>query len=187
MDSRERVRTPLDPDRLSVAGALAVEPGSTAELIEPTNLSELGPLTALGAPRSAGLAKWEDQQHSLCLDGLRELACDLSDTELPMDPVIGFGMTHEERAVLFRFFEGHTLTSVPASRAKRLVVLKRLALEFDLDRYYSEAEVDGFLRAFNPDWSMLRRYPVDEGFLDREARGGGNRYWRSGGRATAIT
>jgi len=186
MDSLERVKTLLDPERLAVAGALAASSGTTAELIERTGLSERDLLTAVGALRSAGLATWDDRKHWLCLDGLRELARDLSDTELPMDPVIGFGMTHDERVVLSRFFEGRTLTSVPASRAKRLIVLERLALEFDLGRHYSEAEVNEILGAFNPDWSTLRRHLVDEGFLDREARGGGNEYWRSGGRVPGI-
>ena len=80
--------------------------------------------------------------------------------------------------------------STPAcSRATlqaRLVVLQRLALEFDVGRRYTEAEVNSILGAFHPDWSALRRGLVDEDFLDREPRGGGNMYWRSGGRVTDL-
>ncbi|MFT4658086.1 MAG: hypothetical protein ACJAXA_000237 [Candidatus Aldehydirespiratoraceae bacterium] len=100
----------------------------------------------------------------------------------PMEPVIGFGMTDDEREVLSRFFEGRTLTSVPTSRAKRLIVLERLALEFDVGKTYPEREVNLILGGFNPDWSTLRRHLIDEGFLDREQ----NVYWRSGGRVSGV-
>ncbi|MEM1334547.1 MAG: DUF2087 domain-containing protein [Actinomycetota bacterium] len=106
---------------------------------------------------------------------------------IPMDPVIGYGMTDEERVILSRFFEGRTLTELPSSRAKRLVVLERLALEFDLGTRYHEFDVNEILGAFNPDWSMLRRHLVDEGFLDREQGERGNVYWRSGGRVPGVT
>ena len=101
-------------------------------------------------------------------------------------PVIGFGMTDAERAVLERFFSGRVLNEIPSQRAKFVVVLQRLALEFDVGRRYDEREVNEILGAFHPDWSALRRGLVDEGLLDREPTPGGNQYWRSGGRVTAL-
>ncbi len=74
------------------------------------------------------------------------------------------------------------LTSAPTSRAKRLIVLERLALEFDVGQKYPEREVNSILGAFNPDWSTLRRHLVDEGMLDRDH----NVYWRSGGRVAGV-
>jgi hypothetical protein len=101
-----------------------------------------------------------------------------------MDPVIGYGMTDDERLVLARFFAGRVLVEIPSQRAKRLIVLQRLALEFDPGRRYTELEVNAVLGAFHRDWSALRRGLVDEGLLDREPTAGGNLYWRSGGRVT---
>ena len=95
-----------------------------------------------------------------------------------MDPVIGFGMSDDERLVLSRFFHGRTLHEIPSNRAKRLVVLERLALEFDVGRRYPEREVNQILGAFHPDWSALRRFLVDEGFLARDH----GVYWRTGGK-----
>ncbi|MFQ5516841.1 MAG: DUF2087 domain-containing protein [Acidimicrobiia bacterium] len=43
---------------------------------------------------------------------------------------------------------------------------------------YTEKEVDFILQRFWHDHATLRRYLVDEGYLDRE----GGEYWRSGGR-----
>lgn len=75
---------------------------------------------------------------------------------------------------------------IPASRAKRQIVLQRLALEFDVGHHYTEREVNEILFAFHPDWSALRRYLVDEGYLDRGHIDDENRYWRSGGRVVDL-
>lgn len=187
MDGVERVKVLLDRRRLAVAGAVAVGPATTPDLSARTGLDERTVLDAVGALRTAGLVTSDEGVHSLSDDGLRDLARRLADAELPMDPAIGYGMTDEERVILSRFFEGRTLTEVPSSRAKRLVVLERLALEFDLGRRYHEFEVNEILGAFNPDWSTLRRHLVDEGFLDREPGDAGTVYWRSGGRVPGIT
>jgi hypothetical protein len=83
-----------------------------------------------------------------------------------------------EGAVLHAFFDdGGRLTTVPARRAKRLIVLDHLAQRFEPGRRYSEFEVNNRLRAAHDDVAALRRYLVDEGFLSRE----GGVYWRSGG------
>lgn len=79
--------------------------------------------------------------------------------------------------VLRQWFAGGRLKEIPAKRAKRLVVLTRLALEFDVGVRYPEPEVNETLRRFHPDVASLRRYLVDEGLLSRE-RG---QFWRSGG------
>jgi hypothetical protein len=176
----------LDVDRLAVAGALAVRPMATDELAAATGRDRRTVLGALGDLRGAGLVRLVDGRYQLDLDALRAAAKEAAAVEIPMDPVIGFGMTDDERQVLERYFSGRVLNEIPVQRARRLVVLQRLALEFDVGRHYGEGEVNEILGAFHPDWSTLRRGLVDEGFLDREPRGGGNRYWRSGGRVTEV-
>ena len=178
----DRARQLLDVNRLAVAGALAVRSGTIADLEDRTGLTERRVLDALGGLVSAGLVTSADGEYSLGVDAIRDVARSLAETELPMDPVIGFGMTEDERIVLSRFFEGRTLVELPSSRAKRLIVLERLALEFDLGRRYHESEVNEILGTFHPDWSTLRRHLVDEGFLDRGPSDAGTQYWRSGGR-----
>ena len=70
-----------------------------------------------------------------------------------------------------------TLTSIPTKIRKRLVVLDRLSQEFEPGEKFTENEVNNRLRAFHPDVAALRRYLVEEGFLDRAD----GQYWRSGG------
>lgn len=80
--------------------------------------------------------------------------------------------------MLGRFFaDDGTLRTIPSKRAKQLVVLDRIAQEFELGVVYAEAEVDEILRRFHPDHAALRRYLVDDAFLTRS----GGFYWRSGG------
>lgn len=176
----------LDHDRLAVAGALAARSMTTDELVAATGRPTRDVLVCVGDLRNAGLVRETDGRYELDLVALRAAAQQQAEVDLPMDPAIGFGMTDDERVVLERFFSGRTLTEFPSQRAKQLVVLQRLALEFDLGRRYTEREVNETLFPFFADWSTLRRHLVDEGFLDRESIGGGNEYWRSGGRVTDL-
>lgn len=176
----------LDHDRLAVAGALASRAMTTAELVESTGRDTRLVLTCIGDLRNAGLVGQDAGRYELDPEALRAAAQQQAEVEVPMDAAIGFGMTDDERVVLERFFAGRTLVEFPSQRAKQLVVLHRLALEFDIGRRYTEREVNETLHPFFQDWSTLRRHLVDEGFLDRAAIGGGNQYWRSGGRVTEL-
>jgi hypothetical protein len=69
------------------------------------------------------------------------------------------------------------LRAMPAKWSKRMVVLDYLAQLFEPGVRYTEQEVSALLRALHPDYAMLRRYLVDEGFLDRAD----GIYWRTGG------
>jgi hypothetical protein len=69
------------------------------------------------------------------------------------------------------------LTSIPAQRSKRLVVLHHLLRVFEPGVRYPEREVNALLAVWHPDVAALRRYLVDEGLLTREA----GVYWRTGG------
>ncbi len=83
----------------------------------------------------------------------------------------------EVAKVLRAFVVDGRLTAIPAARSKRLVVLDLLAQEFEPGHRYSEAMVNLVLGRRYADTAALRRYLVDEGFLDRA----GGEYWRAGG------
>lgn len=187
VNSLETCRVLLDVDRLAVAGALAAAPLTTDELVDRTGRDRRDVLVAIGDLRAAGLVAAEGDRYRLDADVLCEAARAIATMlDVPMDPVIGFGMTDEEREVLARYFSGRTLNEIPTNRARLQVVLQRIALEFDVGRRYTEREVNEILFAFHPDWSTLRRALVDEGFLDRAHVDGENQYWRSGGRVADL-
>jgi hypothetical protein len=70
-----------------------------------------------------------------------------------------------------------SLRSIPSKATKRLVVLDHVAQAFPIGENWPEAEVNAVLSRFHPDVAALRRYLVEEEFLDRRD----GRYWRSGG------
>ena len=83
-----------------------------------------------------------------------------------------------DQRVLQNFLtEDGRLRTIPSKQSKLLVVLDRLAQEFEPGRTYPEAEVNQILLRFHPDFAALRRYLVENGFMTRED----NVYWRSGG------
>ena len=170
--------TLLDPTRLTVAGAVCGRARSTSEIAEHTGLEVPVVLQALGALRQAGLVVATGDRYVLPEVALRQLALATREAPEPMADVIGYGMTDDERVILSRFFSGHSLTQIPADHAKRMVVLQRLALEFDVGTRYPEAEVNTVLQRFHPDVAALRRHLVDEEFLSRDH----GDYWRTGGR-----
>jgi len=113
--------------------------------------------------------------YRLATDALRRAAQEVGP---PREPGLALGAVDEgEESVLRRYFVGGRLREIPARRSKRLVVLSRLALEFEVGVRYPEREVDAVLHRFHADHASLRRFLVDEGFLSRE----GGVYWRTGG------
>ena len=88
------------------------------------------------------------------------------------------GALRNRDAVLRAFLaEDGSLRSIPTRAAKRLVVLDHVAQAFPIGESWPEAEVNAVLRRFHPDVAALRRYLVEDEFLDRRD----GRYWRSGG------
>lgn len=76
-----------------------------------------------------------------------------------------------------RFVRAGRLVTIPARRRKRLAVLDWLAQAFEPGKIYPEPAVNTLLNRFHPDHAALRRYLVDEGFMERRD----GFYWRAGG------
>jgi hypothetical protein len=69
------------------------------------------------------------------------------------------------------------IVTMPAKRSRRLVLLNHVAQLFEVGVRYEEGEVNLRLRNLHDDYAALRRYLVDEDFLDRDH----GMYWRTGG------
>jgi hypothetical protein len=177
MHPLELLRTLLDPQRLAVVGAVALAPRTSAELADTVARPVDEVLRVLAPLVQAGLLVAEDGRYRLDADAWAEVARQLP-SEPEASPRVTFGMTADESQLLRRFFSGDRLLELPAHRAARLVVLERLALEFEPGVRYAEAEVNDLLRRFHDDYTTLRRALVDEQLLDRA----GGEYWRAGGR-----
>lgn len=68
------------------------------------------------------------------------------------------------------------LTGIPVQRKKRLAVLRWLVEDFQPGRLYPEVEVNRIITRRHPDFAALRRYLVDEEFMQRRQ----SVYWRMG-------
>ena len=175
-DARDFLRLALDPTRLAVLGRSAEGPIDAGKVAEALGVPQRAVHQAIARLRAGDLIT---ETLELNRETLRSVAADLP-REAPPDPeVVGVGTWSEsEIDVLGRFFSGRRLTSIPGARSKRLIVLERLAQEFEPGLRYSEPEVNFTLQLWHADYASLRRYLVDEAFLTR-AEGV---YWRTGGR-----
>ena len=172
------LRALAEPERLAVAGLLARAPRTVAEVARELGMTEQRIRRHLNRLSGAGLASVATDRRtwSLQVESLRAAARESGPSR---DPGLALGApTVEEEKVLRQYFRGGRLVDMPAKRSKRLAVLDRLALEFDIGVRYREREVNETLRRFNDDYATLRRSLVDEGFLSRDK----GEYWRSGGR-----
>lgn len=177
MDPLDLLRLLLDPDRLRLLGDVVDDGRTSAELADRHAVPTSDVPRLLAPLVQAGLVTVTDARYHLDVGAWRAVARTLP-RATPASPRVAFGMTAGEAEVLARFFRGDRLVELPAARAKRLVVLERLALEFEPGIRYAEVEVNERLRRFHDDHATLRRALVDEGLLDRAA----GEYWRSGGR-----
>ena len=92
-------------------------------------------------------------------------------------PALDDALTDRE-AVLRAFVRPDgTLSAIPTRVRKRLVVLNEMAQSFEIGETYDETQVNNTLRAWHDDVAALRRYLVEDGFLERRD----GRYWRAGG------
>ena len=168
------LRALLDPTRLAVAGAAASGGLSVQDLAERLDIPAKAVARAVGDLRAVGLL---DESGNLDAIAVRTVATSLPSSGGSGEPVRG-PWTDEEAAILGRFFEGDRLTEIPSARTKRRLVLEKIVLSFEPGRRYPERDVNFLIQLIHPDYVTLRRYLVDEGFLDR-ADGA---YWRIGGR-----
>ena len=92
----------------------------------------------------------------------------------------GRGLEHlppEQQRLLKPFVSDGRIVTIPTKPAKRSALLDWLAQDFEPGRHYSEQMVNLIIGQRHADTAALRRYLVDEGFMEREA----GQYWRAGG------
>ncbi len=163
-----------DPGRRRVVAALVLDAGTLDEIVTLSGLPAPAVIRALDRLERSGLAVSGDGRWHLLGEAFALAARAAAANRMP--PVVPAGPPGTE-AVLRAFVRDGRLLGIPTVRHKRLVVLDLLAQEFEPGRRYPERTVNVMLGRWHDDTAALRRYLVDDGFLDR-AEG---EYWRSGG------
>jgi hypothetical protein len=179
---RELVALLAEPDRLRALAAVALGAATLPEVAERADLETRAAARALSRLVAGGLLDGESGK------GYRVRTEALQAAAIPPAPAAGDVPAGEpEDAVLRRFVHNGRLLAMPAARGKRLVVLDHLAGLFEPGRRYPEPVVNELLGRYHPDYAMLRRYLVDDGFLAREdvpaptGTATVKVYWRTGG------
>jgi len=176
------------PDAAAIVGLLADDVRRrvvAALVLGSTTVAEIRSATGLGTRAVAGalgrlidgelVVRGEDGSHHALGDAFRRAAIAAAPPPSAADPT--GDVPEDEAKVLRTFFRDGRLVRIPTKRSHKRVVLDRLAQEFEVGRRFREREVNAILRRFHDDFAALRRYLVDEDFLDRD-RG---EYWRTGG------
>ncbi len=172
------LRALADPERLAIAGELARADRTAAGLAEAVGLPIARVHKHLNRLTTTAVVQLLQDRATYRLDAgtLRWAAEQVGP---PRDPGLALGAANDdEEAVLRTFFRDGRLTEIPARESKRRIILERIALEFEPGVRYEEPEVNMIVGRFFADHASLRRYLVDEGFLDRDH----GVYWRTGGR-----
>jgi len=175
------LRALADPERLAIAGHLARANATASDLSDALGLPVARVRRHLNRLAAAGVVRLEDDRRAYRLDP-ETLRWAAEQVGPPRDAGLALGAASEdEESVLRAFFRDGRLTEIPAKESKRRIVLERIALEFEPGVHYDEKTVNAIVGRFSLDHASLRRYLVDEGFLDRDH----GTYWRSGGRVEA--
>jgi hypothetical protein len=178
----EILRALADPERLAIAGALAQRPRSAAELAGDLELQVTRVRKHLNRLSTTGVVRLEPDRRTYRLDP-ETLRWAAEQVGPPRDAGLALGAANDdEEAVLRTFFRDGRLTEIPAKESKRLIVLERIAIEFEPGTRYSEREVNAIVGRFYNDYASIRRYLVDDEFLAREH----GEYWRTGGRVDDV-
>lgn len=170
----DMLRASLDPVRLAVLGDAAGGSIEVERIAKRLGVDRRNVADAVGQLRASGLI---DENGDLATDVLRQIGQDLPRDGRAGEPIEG-PWTPREAEVLGRFFDGDRLVKLPSSQAKRRLVLDKIAQFFEPGRRYPERDVNFRIQLIYRDYAAIRRYLVDEGFMDR-ADGA---YWRTGGR-----
>jgi hypothetical protein len=179
---RELLALLAEPGRLRALAAVTLGAETLPEVAERAGLEPKAAARALSRLVAGGLLEGgAGKGYRVRTEALRAAA-------IPPAPPAGEAAQAEEPGdeVLRRFVHNGRLLAMPAAHGKRLVVLDHLAGLFEPGRRYPEPEVNELLGRYHPDYAMLRRYLIDDGFLDRaDEAGPGSRsvkvYWRTGG------
>jgi len=153
IEPRKLIGLLSDEDRLRIVAAIVLGADTLEKVRVATNLDDLTLRKALTRLEGSGLVEHQvESGYRVCIEVFRD-AARRSHEETP-------GLPGLERMIR----DGR----LPKSRNDRLPVLKQMADLFEPDRRYPEVEVNSRLKILNPDYALLRRYLIDEGFLKRE-------------------
>jgi DNA-binding MarR family transcriptional regulator len=147
--------------RLKLVGILAQRECSVEELAALLHLKEPTVSHHLAKLKSLDLVSLTPQGNThlyrLNLARLQTLTKEMFEPEQLQSLTADVQVADWEIKVLKSFVENDRIIEIPASRKKRLVLLKWLVQKFEIDRDYPELELNAILKTYHEDSATLRR------------------------------
>jgi predicted transcriptional regulator len=169
-----------DEKRLQIVGLLARQPYSVEEMAAILDLSSATVSHHLGRLVKAGLVQAQADQHyhvySLRLQTLRDMTQQVFSRDRLQETTETLDLDAYDRKVLRDYMEDGRLKSIPRQWKKREVILRYLLEQFEVERRYTEREVNEIIGRTHEDYATLRRELVDSRRLARDHEV----YWRVG-------
>ena len=162
MDAQRLVGLLAEPDRRAVAAAMILGASTLDDITVTSGVDDKAVVDALARLQGGGLVEQDGDRWYLLGEAFKTAA--------------RAGAAEDRSEVHGSLVDGR-LVRMPTKRTKRLDLLDHLAQRFEPGRRYTEREVNASLAQVSEDTATLRRYLVDERFLDRAD----GEYWRSGG------
>lgn len=162
----------FDLDRLRIAAALSKGPANRMELAEKVGLSHRELIRQLDLLQYFGLAKPEKPlteqpdpytRYILNEDGFRQ-------ARLAMSKYRGRKPrpTDKRELTIETFMPGGKLTAFPLKNEQTIYILDEVVEKFDLEKQYTEKQVNVILEDVNEDYCSLRRLLIDYRYLSRD-------------------
>ncbi len=167
-----------DANRLRIIGVLANESSSVEKLAEQLCLSEATVSHHLSRLAEIGLVSAKAESYysifSLQNEALEKMAKKILARETLPLLAKDVDLDAYDRKVLKEFtFPDGSIKAFPAHRKKLDVIIGYVAKVFELEKKYTEKEVNELLKVFNEDYATLRRELIDMKYMARQS----GEYW----------
>lgn len=169
------VKALSDPKRLRIIGLLSQGSVSRAEITRKLKLSTKEIVNHLAYLEQVEVISQSNDIYTLNNDRLATLGRDKLSEARPF--YIPANELDEKSKKILKVYlnPDGSIKQIPTP-PKLQILLKYLVQFFELDKNYTEKEINTILRRFNEDTAGLRRDLVDAKLLARESDG--SRYWR---------
>ena len=165
------------PTRLLILNLIKMKPRHGEELAEILRLKPATISHHLSKLTDAGLLTAKKDQYYQTYSLVKSvLDRSLEDVVHIPQPDLTDGVEEDayRQKVLRSFFKRGQLVQIPAQYKKQLIILEKLAEEFEPGQRYTEKQVNQMLLEFNEDVASLRRMLIDHKLMAREK----GIYWR---------
>ncbi len=167
-----------DANRLKIIGLLAIQPSTVEKLAVQLGLSASTVSHHLAKLTESDLVTAKAEGYYSIYSLQTEVLESLSKTLLAREnlPTLAEDVDVEafERKVINDFSRSDgSVKAFPSQRKKLVVMLGYITRSFEMDRRYSEKEVNEILKKYHPDFASQRRDLIDIGYMQRAS----GEYW----------